>query len=288
MEIDVGPYTETFSKTVSFNPSIISESKRIIKGIATSPIYDRENELITQDAVAKALEDFMELPVITVDHLEYPVGIVTKAEFDGNGRLVVEAKIKKAKSCDAVWNKVRSGELNSFSIAGRRTQSTCTGDGRACVTKGLHINAITLCGDNRCNPDAVLTDVAVLEKSEPLDNNMTEEVVEAVNVESKLDALTDIVKALAETVAKAAEKDDKKAEEFKTEKNVEKCDDKPDKDENEALTKTVAELTEVVKAMEARITAMENRPIEKAVVTIGDDGAPITPRESYAKWIINH
>lgn len=263
------------SKSVTFNPAIISESDRIISGVATAPIYDRENELITREAVEKALPDFMVCPVLTYNHLEFPIGIVTKAEFDSKNQLIIEAKIKKGSSVDDIWNMIKSGELNSFSISGRRVESTCTGDGNPCITKALHLNAITICGDNRCNPAATF-----VVKSD----NMEEET-------NKLDELTNLVKTVSESVISLSSKVDslQKAEDKKEEDKKEE----PPKEEDdmkkslEDMSKTVSELSELVKSLTGRIEAVENRKIEKTMITINDNGEPIkatiTPMESYAK-----
>ena len=274
------------SKAVTFNPAIISESDREIRGVATAPIYDRENELITQDAVAKALNDFMELPVLTVDHLEFPVGIVTKAEFDSAGQLIVEAKIKKAKSCDDIWSLVKSGVLNSFSIAGRRTDSTCNGDGNACITKGLHINAITLCGENRCNPAAtfVVKEVIDMDNEEKQSNGLEELTGLVKSMGEAITGLTQTVGTMQKTFDEARKVE--KAEDKEKEKSEKDADMKKSLDD---MSKKVDELTSVIKAMDERLVTVENRKVEKAVVTIDDEGKPlqptISPMESYAKHL---
>lgn len=277
------------TKAITFNPSVISESDRSIRGIATAPIFDRENELITRAAIEKALPYYMEIPTLTVNHTERPVGIVTKAEFDDKDRLVIEARIGMSPACDDVWNLVKSGVLNSFSIAGRRRESTCNGNGQACVTKSLWLDSITIC-EIPCNPEANF-----IVKSDTMTEEIKqEEVVKSEPTVNEHDAeLINMMKSMGESLSQLSAKVETLTK--STEPDVEKKDDKDDKKEEETMRednvkKSIEDLTEVVKSLEARLVKLEETPINKAVVTITEDGTVSEPKTtnlgvSYAKYL---
>lgn len=286
--------TTWLSKAVSFNPAIISESDRVISGIATSPIYDRENEKITQEAIQKALAYYMEIPTLTLNHTERPVGIVTKAEFDDSGRLLVEARIGKSVACDDVWTLIKSGVLNSFSIFGRRIESDCKGDGRACVTKGLFLDSITICSVP-CNPEAkfvvkgdtmseevkdVVPEVT-LEKSDN-DTDIKDDVLAG-----KLDEITSVIKALGDTTTTL----NAKLDALTVAKSEEKDDKEEEKKEEDDVKKSLADLASKLASIDSRLQVIENSPLKKAVITIDETGTPAgsdslnhsAPIESYVK-----
>lgn len=135
---------------------------RKIKGCAHFPSVDKENELILSEAIKKALPQYMQHPILHVQHTERPVGTVTIAEIDAEGALQIEGFIFDTPDTNDVWSDIESGKLNKFSIFGRRDQGTyeCSIPPlqrvSPCVTKALTLFSISIVGENAMNPNTFL------------------------------------------------------------------------------------------------------------------------------------
>lgn len=133
------------------------DTDRKIKGCAHFPAVDRENELILSDAIRKALPQYMQHPILHVQHTERPVGTLTKAEIDAEGALQIEGTIFDTPDTNDVWADIQKGILNKFSIFGRRDSGSyecaLSPDQRTspCVTKALTLFSISIVGENAMN-----------------------------------------------------------------------------------------------------------------------------------------
>lgn len=277
------------SVSIQFNPQIISESKRIIEGVATAPVYDRVNELITTEAIKKAIPGYMVLPVVTVQHQEFVVGLVKSLKFDDEQRLIVRVQLKETREVDKVWDLIKSGVLNAFSIAGVRHQTTCNIAGSPCVTSDISLNTITICGDDKCNQEAYFDIVKSIFGETMTDTELdlhksvtpaapTEEVPNAVmeKIDYGLLAKELAGPLYAEMVASGVIK---KAEETNKE---EKEDEKED------------EYKKAFESLESRFTSLEklvekiaDQPLEKSIGFAIQDGAivqvPLADMNKFAK-----
>lgn len=263
------------SDVIRFDPSIIDESKRIIEGIATAPVYDRVNELITADAIKKALPDYMKLPVVTVLHKDYAVGVTKEAKILDDGSLHIRVQLKDTPDVDGIWDLIKSGVLNAFSISGSRTESTCSmraGIGTPCVTSGIHLSTITICGEDKANQKA---HIDYINKTLFGDTNMTEEINEVVStviedpVEKTVEdsvivdavdhALEDKIDLLIKTIEGM-----KKEEEPKVENDLSKS--------LGDLATSMSELNTKLAGFEERLSAIENTKIEKGGIVMDESG----------------
>lgn len=160
---------------------------RKIRGCAHFPDIDRENELILSEAIKKALPQYMQHPILHVQHTERPVGTVTKAEIDAEGALQIEGSIFDTPDTNDVWRDIESGKLNKFSIFGRRDlgSAECQIDPgmrtSPCVTKALTLFSISIVGENAMNPKTFL-EVA---KGDTTETEENKEEVEKCGVCSK-------------------------------------------------------------------------------------------------------
>jgi len=259
------------SEVIKFNPRIIDESKRIIEGIATAPVYDRVNELITSDAIKKALPDYMKLPVVTVLHKDYAVGVTKEARILEDGSLFVKVQLKDTPDVDGIWDLIKSGVLNSFSISGSRTDSTCTSNsmGTPCVTRGIHLSTITICGNDAANQKAHISHVYKMLFSD----NMTEEVktegvienpVEKTVVQDNSEVLT-AISELAKTVNGLVEG-------MKVQNVEQEVIENPIEKSIGDLTTSLGELTSKLTAIETRLTALEETKVEKGGIIVTESG----------------
>lgn len=276
------------SQEITFNHTIIDESKRIIEGVATAPIYDRTNELITSDAIKKAIPDYMVLPVLTVQHKEFVAGLVKKAWFDDDDRLHIKAQLKNTRDVDKIWELIKSGELNSFSISGTRNVTTCNIASTApCVTSDICLNAITICGDNAINQAAYFD---VVNKSTTKVTTMVEEMKPeeaATPVEQQQPDYSGIAKALVAELSEKGmlnttplekscdEKEDKKEEEEKKEDEYKKSLD-AQAGEIASLKKSLEELTEKYNTLSKAVERIDNEPLNKATAYAIQNGNVVT------------
>lgn len=153
-----------------FEITRINTSTWEIEGVAHVETVDKDKETILIKAIEDSLPDFMELPILTVDHLERPVGLITKAWIE-DLRFHLTARVKSTADCADIRNRIQKAldntaiglppapdDLNSFSIKGLRTEYSpeCLVPVGArtspCVTKAIHLWAVTLCGGNARNP----------------------------------------------------------------------------------------------------------------------------------------
>ena len=264
------------SQVVTFDPNIINESDRVIEGIATAPIYDKQNELITADAIKKALPDYMVAPVLTVQHKEFVAGYVKDAWFDDEERLHIKALIKCTPELDGVWNLIKAGRLNAFSISGTRNITTCSlRSNSPCVTSDISLNAITICGDNKVNPEAHFD---VISKGEV---EMVEEtiVTEATPEAQVQPSAADIAKAvIAELRESGSMPPLEKSCEDKMEKEEEKKEEKED-DMKKALSdiaKALEDLTGKYDTLAKNVDSIMNNPLNKSVGFAVKDGQIVT------------
>lgn len=277
------------SVSIQFNPQIISESKRIIEGVATAPVYDRVNELITTEAIKKAIPGYMVLPVVTVQHQEFVVGLVKSLKFDDEQRLIVRVQLKETREVDKVWDLIKSGVLNAFSIAGVRHQTTCNIAGSPCVTSDISLNTITICGDDKCNQEAYFDIVKSIFGETMTDTELdlhksvtpaapTEEVPNAVmeKIDYGLLAKELAGPLYAEMVASGVIK---KAEETNKE---EKEDEKEDE-----YKKAFESLESRFSSLEKLVEKIADQPLEKSIGFAIQDGAivqvPLADMNKFAK-----
>lgn len=277
------------SVSIQFNPQIISESKRIIEGVATAPVYDRVNELITTEAIKKAIPGYMVLPVVTVQHQEFVVGLVKSLKFDDEQRLIVRVQLKETREVDKVWDLIKSGVLNAFSIAGVRHQTTCNIAGSPCVTSDISLNTITICGDDKCNQEAYFDIVKSIfgETMTDTELDLHKSVTPAAPTEEVPNAVMEMIDygLLAKELARplyaemVASGVIKKAEETNKE---EKEDEKED------------EYKKAFESLESRFTSLEklvekiaDQPLEKSIGFAIQDGAivqvPLADMNKFAK-----
>jgi len=152
----------------------------MISGIATSPIVDRENELITSEAMEKAIPLFLKIPILHLMHTERPIGFVTECrvlkagdpilhenhpDYDPNAKVgdtYFKAKIPDDGDTHDVWEQIEKGKLNRISIYGVRTMASdeCRlaphERTSPCVTKAIRLWSFTLCSDNAINPGSYI------------------------------------------------------------------------------------------------------------------------------------
>lgn len=136
---------------IGFDFKVLCKSDRLIDGIASLPTVDREKEIILKSAIENALEGFMELPVLHLQHTERSIGLVTKAELRPEG-LYIRAVIREKNGSDDVWRGIESGKYGKYSVYGRRVKYTpecrlsphIRTEDKPCITKAMYLDSISV------------------------------------------------------------------------------------------------------------------------------------------------
>ena len=180
------------------NFSILKSDDLVIGGYASIEIVDKQNDLITLDALQDAVKKYMETPKyrnVMSNHSNVQVGDVIEKYRDKHGSLhktqvddvgfyvVIKLRddIEKAKE---ISRGIRKGTLRSFSIGGQalsKKQKTSDELGEYNEIEKLELHEVTIC-EKGINPEAKF-DILKEEKSD-----MTE------RLEKALEELNDLMK----------------------------------------------------------------------------------------------
>jgi HK97 family phage prohead protease len=124
----------------------VDAEERMVWGYASTEAEDDQGEVITRDALAAALADYLKFANIREMHQMSAVGVAEQAQVDDKG-LYVGARIVDPRA----WDKVRAGVYKGFSVGGRVTARDASD--RTVIT-GLNLTEISLV-DRPANPEAV-------------------------------------------------------------------------------------------------------------------------------------
>lgn len=183
---------------------ILKSDELMIGGYASIEIVDKQNDLITLDALNEAVKKFMAEPRfrnVMTNHSNVQVGEVVDSYRDKTGRLwksavddvgffvVIKLRddIEKAKE---VGRGIRKGTLRSFSIGGQALQKVKKSHqelGEYNEISKLELHEITIC-EKGINPEAKF-DILKQEKQQKKVNKMTED-----KLEKALDELDELLK----------------------------------------------------------------------------------------------
>lgn len=267
---------------LSFSIDFSILSDRRISGCAHYEAPDLENEVIEINAIRKALDCFMQHPILHYQHTERPIGTITKAEIVEKG-LYIECSIYDTPDTDDVWDEIQKGFLNKFSIYGRRLkgndQCRIPSENRTspCVTKAITLYSISAVGDNAINQMTFLEfakalrgdlvtdeDIEnVIEKAEDVpqeepsllkaDTNVSSILERLAGVEQTLQGLIDSDKQVHESMGETA-KAEEVEEPGETEEKKSGCSamkatvDEEEEDEDAIVKASVVDLDIITKA----------------------------------------
>jgi HK97 family phage prohead protease len=124
----------------------VDAEQRMVWGYASTEAEDDQGETVTRQALAAALDDYMQFANIREMHQPSAVGVATEAAVDDKG-LYLGARIVD----DDAWQKVVEGVYKGFSIGGRVTARD--GADRRLIT-ALRLTEISVV-DRPANPEAM-------------------------------------------------------------------------------------------------------------------------------------
>lgn len=98
------------------------DGKRLIRGYASTAALDRQNEVITIEALRQAADHLLENHTVFYEHehQKFPVGKVIETGIDDKGLKVI---VEISQTADQLWTLIEEDILDSFSIGGRVTAS---------------------------------------------------------------------------------------------------------------------------------------------------------------------
>lgn len=123
-----------------------SDGSVIIEGIASSEAVDSQGEIITADAMRKALPEWMNWGNIREQHSQNAVGKALFAQVGDDGKTRISAKIVDSEAV----KKVLAGVYKGFSVAGEvlsRASNSIT---------GVRLAEVSIC-DRPVNPECVFS-----------------------------------------------------------------------------------------------------------------------------------
>lgn len=193
------------------------EDKKMIFGWASTNDLDNQGEVVSVEAMKKALPDYMKFPTIREMHQPKAAGVTKQTTIDSAKGLFIGAKIVDKEA----WEKVKEGVYKGLSIGGRVKGKVDN------MITDIALSEISLV-DRPANPKAVIT-VFKADSNKKEDESYEEQylkVLKGLNVTtlSKDSPVIKRIKALSEEVRQMAKKVKKtKKEETKVKpKKVEK------------------------------------------------------------------
>src|SRR3990167_8170089 len=95
------------------------EGDRIIEGFVTTNDLDTSGDIVTEEAIDKAIPLFLERPILLFNHKpDIPIGTILEArkEKTKDGKVGIWIKALISKTEDGFWQKIKERVLNKFSI----------------------------------------------------------------------------------------------------------------------------------------------------------------------------
>jgi hypothetical protein len=126
--------------------SKVDDEQRMVYGVASTEALDVQGEVVTKEAMADAMDDYMKFANIREMHQPSAVGVAKSFEIDGDGRTHISVHVVD----DSAWAKVKAGVYKGFSIGGKAISKV---EG---VIKSLRLSEISLV-DRPANPEALIT-----------------------------------------------------------------------------------------------------------------------------------
>jgi len=228
------------------------KEKFILEGFAAANDFDLQNDIISDTALRKCINDFKKEGKVCLNHTEKEIGKLLDCHFS-KGKIWVKLKITDKE----IINKVKSGELNCLSIKGQIIKFEKVGlspDLKMTLIKELHLIEVSLVPQG-ANPEAKAIRWYVskaIEMAEAENNMKKKNLKEELDIEEEKDLDEEKETELGEEETEGIEKEenefeDESEEESKEEPENDESNDKSD-DKSEENKEDETELAEVDKA----------------------------------------
>lgn len=211
-----------------------------IRGYAATSDLDRQNDIISPEALKKATKHLLENTTVFYEHEhnQYPVGRVLNAGVDKGG-LWIEVLVSK--TAEQVWTLIQEKILNSFSIGGKVINQEKVKEEKKeyNLITDIELFEVSIVG-LPANPNARFSIMKSIQEAYKEDNNCKNGLC---NIKQKVgEKMTEVKKEKKEE--KVEEKKDVKIEEKKIEVKKE--------DKKEVIEKEKKEVVELTKKAEEK------------------------------------
>jgi len=163
---------------------------RVMETYISAPIVDKQNDMIPTDTIKEAMDFYMRYGVYSYRHEEMPIGLPLAYKIK-DGKVKIRVGIhSKIGMHDKVWGEIKEyGHTGASSIRGEATkqEKVCESE-NDCHNRinELSLWSISWVGDNPANPEAKVTDVAMVKSKSvqvTLDEieGMVEKIIERKN-----------------------------------------------------------------------------------------------------------
>ena len=172
----------------------VDDEQRMVYGYASTEALDVQGEIVTKQAMAAALQDYMRFANIREMHQPSAVGVAKSVEMDDKGTFISAHVVD-----DNAWSKVKAGVYKGFSIGGKAIEKVDN------VINALRLTEISLV-DRPANPEALITlwkaDAATGDSSPSADEAAVTELAQMLD-QGAISAERLVALAKAEAEAKA-------------------------------------------------------------------------------------
>lgn len=224
------------------------KEKFILEGFAAANDFDLQNDIISDSALRKCINDFKKEGKVCLNHTDKEIGKLLDCHFS-KGKIWVKLKITDKE----IINKVKSGELNCLSIKGQIIKFEKVGlspDLNMTLIKELHLIEVSLVPQG-ANPEAKAIRWYVTKAIEMAEKNMKKKnLQDELETEKDLDEEneTELGEEESEEIEKEGddseeESDEESEEESENDESEDKSDDESEENEGDET-----ELAEIDKA----------------------------------------
>lgn len=244
------------------------KGNRYIAGYASTADVDRENEIITKEALRKAAEDLLSNITVFYEHkhTDLPIGRVVESKFvEDRGAIFIKVYISK--TADEIWTLIREGILNHFSIGGKviSTEEVYSEELGKKITRvtALELYEVSVVG-LPANPRAIITSVSkaifkALQKSKEI-GGVKEMAEKEIKKDVKKEEKVEEKKEEKPEEKIEGEKEEPTVEEKKEEPKAEKSEGKEEKVEKKEDKEEDSEEVDIDKLLEEDIEKQDKYP----------------------------
>ena len=243
-------------------------NERIMETFISAPVIDKQNDLIPTQTMEEAMDFFMKYGVYSFQHEEQPIGLPLAWKTE-NGKVKIKVGIHSGLEMhDYAWKQIKMyGTEGTSSIRGEATDQEKVCEGDKCHNKinELGLWSVSWVEDHPANPEAKVTEVNAMAKSEinkgcgcgcKSENGETLKYNTQELKDKESDSMTNTKKETevlpAEEVVEEeevkSESETEVTEEVKEEHEEEEEEEEKEEHEEEEKSKNMAKLAEMLRA----------------------------------------
>jgi hypothetical protein len=241
-------------------------NERIMETFISAPVIDKQNDLIPTQTMEEAMDFFMKYGVYSFQHEEQPIGLPLAWKTE-NGKVKIKVGIHSGLEMhDYAWKQIKMyGTEGTSSIRGEATDQEKVCEGDTCHNKinELGLWSVSWVEDHPANPEAKVTEVNAMAKSEinkgcgcgcKSENGETLKYNTQELKDKESDSMTNTKKETEVLPAEEVVEEEEVKSESETEvteevkEEHEEEEEEEEKEEHEEKSKNMAKLAEMLRA----------------------------------------